>query len=135
MKITIIGAGPGGYEAALYAAKRGAEVVLIEKDQLGGTCLNRGCIPTKAFLASYDIKSAVEEAADFGIGIPEGDIAVDYPAILERKNKVIPWRAIKDTGNFYVHCYGSVDLQSVWETLVQDIPVLHEACNKLLKEL
>ncbi len=89
MKITIIGAGPGGYEAALYAAKRGAEVVLIEKDQLGGTCLNRGCIPTKAFLASYDIKSAVEEAADFGIGIPEGDIAVDYPAILERKNKVM----------------------------------------------
>ena len=89
MKITIIGAGPGGYESAIYAAKRGAEVVLIEKDKLGGTCLNRGCIPTKAFLASYDINCAVNDAADFGINIPEGDISIDYPAILARKNKVM----------------------------------------------
>ena len=42
MKVTVIGAGPGGYEAALYAAKRGLEVTLVEKDELGGTCLNRG---------------------------------------------------------------------------------------------
>ena len=60
MKITIIGAGPGGYEAAIYAAKKGAEVDLVEKDAVGGTCLNRGCIPTKAFLASYDTLKAVE---------------------------------------------------------------------------
>ena len=89
MKITVIGAGPGGYEAALYAAKRGAEVVLVEKDKVGGTCLNRGCIPTKAFLASYDTLEAVESAEDFGIKIPEGDVSVDYPAVLERKNKVM----------------------------------------------
>jgi len=89
MKITVIGAGPGGYEAAIYAAKRGAEVVLIEKDQVGGTCLNRGCIPTKAFLASYDTLETVENAADFGICIPEGEIKVDYKTILERKNKVM----------------------------------------------
>ena len=89
MKLTIIGAGPGGYETAIYAAKRGLEVVLIEKDELGGTCLNRGCIPTKAFLASYDVLKAAEEAANFGILLPEGEIKADYPAILERKNKVM----------------------------------------------
>lgn len=64
-----------------------------------------------------------------------GELVGQLSEEAKRKNKVIPWRAIKDTRNFYVHCYGSVDLQSVWETLVQDIPVLHEACNKLLKEL
>ena len=89
MKVTIIGAGPGGYETALYAAKRGLEVVLIEKDTLGGTCLNRGCIPTKAFLASYNTLKACEEADDFGILLPEGEITVDYATVLERKNKVM----------------------------------------------
>lgn len=88
MKITVIGGGPGGYEAAIYAAKRGAEVVLVEKDKVGGTCLNRGCIPTKAFLASYDALEAVEDASDFGItGI--GEPGIDYPAILARKNKIM----------------------------------------------
>lgn len=88
MKITVIGAGPGGYEAALYAAKKGAEVVLVEKDKLGGTCLNRGCIPTKAFLASYDTLETVENAKTFGINV-SGEPEVDYPAILARKNKVM----------------------------------------------
>lgn len=88
MKITVIGAGPGGYEAAIYAAKKGAEVVLIEKDTVGGTCLNRGCIPTKAFLASYDTLKAVETSSDFGINAG-GEAAVDYPFILARKNKVM----------------------------------------------
>ena len=88
MKITVIGAGPGGYETAIYAAKKGAEVVLVEKDKVGGTCLNRGCIPTKAFLASYDTLEAVKKAKDFGIKV-DGDVAVDYPAIVARKNKVM----------------------------------------------
>lgn len=88
MKITVIGAGPGGYETAIYAAKKGAEVVLIEKDKLGGTCLNRGCIPTKAFLATYDTLEAVKSAKDFGISV-DGDVKVDYPAVVARKNKVM----------------------------------------------
>ena len=88
MKITIIGGGPGGYEAAIYAAKKGAEVVVVEKDKVGGTCLNRGCIPTKAFLASYDAAEAVKEAKNFGItGV--GEYGIDYPAIVARKNKVM----------------------------------------------
>jgi dihydrolipoamide dehydrogenase len=88
MKIVIIGAGPGGYEAAIYAAKKGAEVVLIEKDEVGGTCLNRGCIPTKAFLASSDVLDAVDKAGKFGIQI-EGDRTIVYPEIVARKNKVM----------------------------------------------
>ena len=66
MKITVIGAGPGGYEAAIYAAKHNAEVTVIEKKDFGGTCLNRGCIPTKAYLASVNCLNAVKSAAAFG---------------------------------------------------------------------
>ncbi|MEG0494775.1 MAG: FAD-dependent oxidoreductase, partial [Eubacterium sp.] len=87
MKITVIGAGPGGYEAAIMAAKLGAEVTVIEKSEVGGTCLNRGCIPTKAFLASSDVLETVENAKEFGIMI-DGKVTVDYSAVLARKNKV-----------------------------------------------
>ncbi|MCL1802498.1 MAG: dihydrolipoyl dehydrogenase [Eubacteriaceae bacterium] len=88
MKITIIGAGPGGYEAAIYAAKKGAEVVLVEKGEVGGTCLNRGCIPTKAMLASYEALEAVEEASSFGIEL-SGEISVNYEKIIARKDKIV----------------------------------------------
>ena len=87
MKIIVIGAGPGGYEAAIMAAKLGAEVTVIEKDEVGGTCLNRGCIPTKAFLATSDVLETVENAKEFGV-IVDGSISVDYPAVVARKNKV-----------------------------------------------
>lgn len=86
MNITVIGAGPGGYEAAIAAAKYGADVTLVEKDEVGGTCLNRGCIPTKAFLGASDALDAVEHAKDFGISVE--NVSVDYPAIVARKNKI-----------------------------------------------
>ena len=88
MKVTVIGAGPGGYEAALYAAKHGLEVTLIEKDELGGTCLNRGCIPAKALLAVSDHLAEIREADQFGITVPEGT-SFDFPSIFERKDKVV----------------------------------------------
>ena len=87
MRITVIGAGPGGYEAAIMAAKLCAEVTCIEKYEVGGTCLNRGCIPTKAFLAASDVLETVESAKDFGINI-DGTVSVDYKAVVDRKNKV-----------------------------------------------
>ena len=62
MKVAVIGGGPGGYVAALKAAMLGAEVTVIEKNKLGGTCLNVGCIPTKALLASADVLRTVKEA-------------------------------------------------------------------------
>ena len=61
--IAVLGAGPGGYVAALKAAQLGASVALVEKEQLGGTCLNYGCIPSKAILASAELMHHVQHAA------------------------------------------------------------------------
>ena len=66
-RITIIGGGVGGYPAAIRAARMGAEVTLIEKDALGGTCLNRGCIPTKALLQSANVVRTMKESEVFGV--------------------------------------------------------------------
>ena len=88
MKIVVIGGGPGGYVAALKAALLGAEVTIVEKGKVGGTCLNVGCIPTKALLACSDVLNTVEEAKKYGIQI-EGDIKADFTTIMERKEKVV----------------------------------------------
>ena len=63
MKIIIIGAGPGGYETALLAAKRGVEVVLVEAGHVGGTCLNEGCIPTKSFCRNAEVLDGLRDAS------------------------------------------------------------------------
>ena len=81
MKITILGGGPGGYEAAIYAAKKGAEVTLIEKDKVGGTCLNRGCIPTKSLLACCEVYETVRNSHLFGVstdGEANGRLSCDH---------------------------------------------------------
>ena len=87
MKIIIIGAGPGGYETALLAAKRGVEVVLIESGHVGGTCLNEGCIPTKAFCKNAEVLDGLREAEAFGVtGLSYG---FDFKAVAARKNAVV----------------------------------------------
>lgn len=87
MKIIIIGAGPGGYETALLAAQRNVEVVLIESGPVGGTCLNEGCIPTKAFCKNAEVLDGLREAAEFGVtGISYG---FDFNKVVERKNAVV----------------------------------------------
>ncbi|WKY48389.1 dihydrolipoyl dehydrogenase [Eubacteriaceae bacterium ES3] len=88
MKIIVIGAGPGGYEAAIMAAKLGAEVTVVEKNLPGGTCLNRGCIPTKALLATADALDIMHNAKQFGLTLNEKAEA-DFKAVMERKNKVV----------------------------------------------
>jgi len=85
--IVLIGGGPGGYVAAIRAAQLGAQVTLIEKDTVGGTCLNRGCIPTKALLQSAEALSSVRNAAALGISI-EG-ASVDFPAVMKRKEAIV----------------------------------------------
>lgn len=85
--IVVIGGGPGGYVAAIRAAQLGAQVTLIEKDTLGGTCLNRGCIPTKALLQSVDILASIRHADTFGISV-EG-ASLDFSAVNERKQAVV----------------------------------------------
>lgn len=86
-KIIIIGAGPGGYETALEAAKRGHEVTVFNGGQLGGTCLNEGCIPTKCLCRNAEIVSNFKEADKFGID--DFTFALDYNKVIDRKNEVV----------------------------------------------
>ncbi len=88
MKVAVIGGGPGGYVAAIKAAMLGAEVTVIEKRKVGGTCLNVGCIPTKALLASSSLISSIKEAKGFGIHI-NGEVEANFDDIMNRKNKVV----------------------------------------------
>lgn len=83
----VIGAGPGGYPAAIRAARRGMKVALVEAGQLGGTCLNVGCIPTKTLVAGAEVWRQLRRAADFGIRLA-GEAAVDWPAMQARKDAV-----------------------------------------------
>ena len=86
--ICVIGAGPGGYVSAIRAAHNGAKVALVEKEYLGGTCLNWGCIPTKTLIASTEVLAKAKKASDFGIKI-SGEIVPAWPAMLGRKNSVV----------------------------------------------
>lgn len=83
----IIGSGPGGYQAAIRAAQRGARVVLIEEKHLGGVCLNRGCIPTKGMVSSMDVLRSVRHAADYGI--EASGVGVSLASIVERRDRVV----------------------------------------------
>lgn len=87
-KIIIIGGGPGGYIAALRAASLGGEVTLIERENLGGTCLNWGCIPSKIMKNSADLFLKTLKAGPLGIKI-EGPISLDMPTLMGRKEKVL----------------------------------------------
>jgi dihydrolipoamide dehydrogenase len=83
----VIGSGPGGYVAAIRAAQVGLRTAVVEKDVIGGRCLNYACIPAKAVLRSADVLSEIDEAAEFGLRVSGRE--VDYPAVAERRDKVI----------------------------------------------
>ncbi|HEV3391746.1 MAG TPA: dihydrolipoyl dehydrogenase [Solirubrobacteraceae bacterium] len=83
----VIGSGPGGYVAAIRAAQLGMKTAVIEREFVGGRCLNVACIPAKAVLRVADVLTEVREAGDFGIKVGEPEI--DYPAIMARREKVI----------------------------------------------
>lgn len=85
--LLVLGGGPGGYIAAIRAAQLGAKVALIEKDKVGGTCLNRGCIPTKALIACTNLYEKMQKAESFGISAQ--NITIDPAKVVERKNKII----------------------------------------------
>lgn len=85
--IIVIGGGPGGYVAAIRAAQLGAKVALIEKDKVGGTCLNRGCIPTKAIIASTSLYEKIQKAENYGIKC--GRYSINLKDVIERKDKIV----------------------------------------------
>ena len=87
--VVVIGGGPAGYVAAIKAAQVGGKVALVEKSELGGTCLNRGCIPTKAYLHNAEIIEGVKHAAGRGIMIENPNFTVDMDKVLGMKSKVV----------------------------------------------
>ncbi|MEK7825519.1 MAG: FAD-dependent oxidoreductase [Nitrospirota bacterium] len=87
-KIAIVGAGPGGYVAALRGAQLGAKVTVIEDREVGGTCLNRGCIPSKAIISCVDVLDKIKKSEEFGIKI-SGEVTPDLSRIIDRKNRIV----------------------------------------------
>ena len=108
----VIGSGPGGYVAAIRAAQLGMKTAVIEKDTVGGRCLNYACIPAKAVLRTADILTEIEEAGDFGISVDGAN--VDFGAVMERRQKVIKTLTGGVSGLFkknkidYIEGFGSV---------------------------
>ncbi|WP_032112100.1 dihydrolipoyl dehydrogenase [Candidatus Paracaedibacter symbiosus] len=84
--LVVIGAGPGGYVAAIRAAQLGLKTVVVEKEHLGGVCLNWGCIPTKALLRTAEIKHLIDNAESFGIKVSKAEIMIDK--VVERSRKI-----------------------------------------------
>jgi len=116
-RVVVLGGGPAGDVAALRAAQLGAEVTLIERAELGGTCLNWGCIPTKSLLAGADLLRKIRAAADFGIVVPEPEI--DFSRMMERKEEIVVKMrsgveaACKRRNVTVVHAQGLVDGDAV----------------------
>ncbi len=81
--VVIIGGGPAGYVAAIRASQLDGKVILIEKGSLGGTCLNRGCIPTKALLHSVEILESARKGKDYGISV--GELVIDFVKMMSHK--------------------------------------------------
>ncbi|CUS92741.1 FAD-dependent oxidoreductase [Candidatus Kryptobacter tengchongensis] len=84
--IAIIGGGPGGYVAAIRASQLGFKTALIEKDRVGGICLNWGCIPTKALLKSAELFNLVKRASEFGLKVE--NLGFDFKKIIQRSRQV-----------------------------------------------
>ena len=93
--LVVLGAGTGGYAAAFRASQLGLKVALVDEDKLGGTCLHRGCIPTKALLESAAFNERLRHAADFGLNLA-GDTTIDYAKMAARRDMVVNrmWKGV-----------------------------------------
>ena len=87
--IVVIGGGPAGYVAAIRAAQLGAKVAVVEKSEFGGTCLNKGCIPTKTFLKNAEIIEGIEMASKRGIILESEKYTIDMPKVVQLKNEIV----------------------------------------------
>src|SRR2546421_9973648 len=85
--VVVIGGGPGGYVAALRAAQLGARTAIVEKDRMGGTCLVRGCIPTKSLLQSSELYTQARDGAAFGV--VADNLRFDWPGAQQRKSATV----------------------------------------------
>ncbi len=87
--LIVIGGGPAGYPAAAAGVRQGLKTLLVEAGEIGGTCLNRGCIPTKTFCRSAETSLEITHADDFGIELPDGKTTIDLTKIVKRKNDIV----------------------------------------------
>jgi dihydrolipoamide dehydrogenase len=87
--IVVLGGGPGGYVAAIRAAQLGKSVAVVEKAGLGGTCLHKGCIPSKALLRSAEVNRTIKKGADFGIHVGDEQVSIDFGRVQERKAGIV----------------------------------------------
>jgi dihydrolipoamide dehydrogenase len=87
--VVVLGGGPGGYAAALYAASTGLSVAMVEKEKVGGTCLHRGCIPAKSLLHAAEVFRTVNHAAEHGVKLPGGKPEPDWPAANRRRAGIV----------------------------------------------
>ena len=94
--LIVLGAGTGGYTAAFRGAQLGLRVALVDEGKLGGTCLHRGCIPTKAMLESAAFHERVRHAAEYGLALPAGDVGIDFPQIAKRRDQIVTrmWKGV-----------------------------------------
>lgn len=127
----IIGAGPAGYTTALYLAKQGKSVILFEKDEIGGTCLNRGCIPTKILLHTAELYQNVKNAEKFGIYAD--NVRFDYEKVSEHKDKIVAKLrkslelAIKQAGIKVVKASANIVVDNIIEADSEQY-----SCNKII---
>ena len=127
----IIGAGPAGYTTALYLAKQGKSVILFEKDEIGGTCLNRGCIPTKILLHTAELYQNVKNAEKFGIYAD--NVRFNYEKVSEHKDKIVAKLrkslelAIKQAGIKVVKASANIVVDNIVEADSEQY-----SCNKII---
>jgi dihydrolipoamide dehydrogenase len=136
-RVVVIGAGPGGYAAAIRAAQLGAEVTVIEQDQVGGTCLNWGCIPSKVMITTAELLDKFHRAHEFGLRL-EGKVFPDMQRLMARKEKVIQDQAKGILDLFqhhrihYVSGKGSIEKPGLATALLGDGKILEVPWDKLI---
>jgi dihydrolipoamide dehydrogenase len=137
VRLTIIGTGPGGYVAAIRAAQKGAAVTVVEGAEVGGTCLNWGCIPTKTLIASAEALERTRNAADFGIQVA-GEIGYNLAKIRERKDKVVTIQVkgirslFKSWGVNLIEGRGSLLSPDMVRVVRKDGAVADVKCDKII---
>ena len=123
--VLVIGGGPGGYVAAIRAAQLGFKTVLIEKDKLGGTCLNYGCIPTKALVQSVAVLNNIKESSTFGFTV--NDYKIDFKKVIERKDNVVEQLVSGIYGLMKQHDIRVIE----GEAIVDDAETIHVTTKKV----
>lgn len=111
--LVVVGAGPGGYVAAVRGAQLGLRVAIVEKEYIGGTCLNVGCIPSKALLDATHLLAQIRRASTFGIQV--GEVSVDYPTMQKRKAKVVKMLTTGVRGLLRKHGVDSIEGEARFE--------------------